>query len=40
MYTYIVNRINKWIVAAVAHSEPIKTEPYDVDVRISARNSQ
>lgn len=33
-YTHVVYRINKWIVTAIAHGEPIETEPNYVDIRI------
>lgn len=39
-YTHVVYGINEWIVAAVAHGEPIETEPYDVDVGIPAAKSK
>jgi len=34
LYTHVVYGINKWIIAAIAHGEPIETEPNDVDIRI------
>lgn len=34
-YTHVVYGINKWIVTAIAHGEPIETEPNYVDIRIS-----
>lgn len=39
-YTYVVNGINKWIVTAVAHGEPVETEPYDVNVRVPKKNKK
>lgn len=33
-YTHVVYGIDKWIVTAITHSEPVETEPYDVDIRI------
>jgi hypothetical protein len=32
--TYIVDSINEWIAAAIAHCQPITAEPYDVDVLV------
>jgi len=32
--TYVVYGINKWIVTAIAHGEPIETKPNYVDIRI------
>lgn len=31
---YIVNAVDEWIVAAVAHGQPVGTEPQDVYVFI------
>lgn len=30
--TYIVYSIDKWIITAVAHRQPIAAEEYDVDI--------
>ena len=35
VYTHIVNSINEGVVAAVAHSQPVAAEPYDVDIPVS-----
>jgi len=32
--THVVYWINEWIVTAIAHGEPIETEPNYVDIRI------
>lgn len=39
-YTHVVYGINKWIVTAIAHGEPIETEPNYVDIRISEMKLQ
>jgi hypothetical protein len=36
LVTYIVNAVDEGIVAAVAHGQPITTEPDDVDVAVPA----
>jgi hypothetical protein len=38
LVTYIVNAVDEGIVAAVAHGQPITTEPDDVDVAVPARD--
>lgn len=30
--TYVVYSVDKWVVAAVAHCQPVTTEEYDVYV--------
>ena len=35
--TYTINSIDKRIVATVAHSKPMATKKYDVDVAISEK---
>lgn len=39
-YTYVVNAVDERIITAVAHSQPIATEPDDVNIPVPARNQQ
>lgn len=32
--TYIINSVDKWVVAAIAHGEPVAEEPNYVNVNI------
>ena len=38
-HTYIKQKIDEWIVAAVRHRQPVHAEPDDVDVWISANDN-
>ena len=38
--TYTIDSINKRIVATVAHSKPMATKKYDVDVAISEKKEK
>ena len=38
--TYTINSINERIVATVAHSKPVATKKYDVDVAISEKKEK
>ena len=38
-HTYIKQKIDEWIVAAVGHCQPVHAEPDDVDVWISANDN-
>ena len=38
-HTYIKQKIDEWIVAAVRHCQPVHAEPDDVDVWISANDN-
>lgn len=33
--TYVINSVNEGVIATVAHSQPVKTEPNDVDIAIT-----
>lgn len=36
-HTYVVNSINKWIVARITHCQPIAAEEYNVDIAIPGK---
>lgn len=40
LYTYVINAVDKRIVAAVAHRKPIAHEPNDVDKAISVQRRE
>lgn len=38
--TYTVDGVNEWVVAAVAHRQPVAHEEQDVDVTVSGKGSK
>lgn len=35
VFTHVINAVDERIIATVAHGQPIKTEPYNIDVSVA-----